>query len=213
MERELKAARLDARDVRAELDALRAPRETLLRAPSRQATRAPARAGLDDRRAWRSRRAAMLERLEGLRTALLAIPERPEPLTALAARALGAARQDLAFVLRRGGRRRTSTSWRRAGRGVFLRATPIDVSARLKELLFDQVRAAVLTSATLAVDGGFELPEGAARHRADGRAAAGLALRLPASRPCSTCRGGMPEPLVAVVRATGRRRRSCASSS
>ena len=41
------------------------------------------------------------------------------------------------------------------GRGVFLRAMPIDVTARLKELLFDQVRAAVLTSATLAVDGGF----------------------------------------------------------
>jgi ATP-dependent DNA helicase DinG len=32
---------------------------------------------------------------------------------------------------------------------------PIDVSGRLKELLFDQVRSAVLTSATLAVDGGF----------------------------------------------------------
>ncbi len=32
---------------------------------------------------------------------------------------------------------------------------PIDVSERLKELLFDDVRAAVLTSATLAVDGGF----------------------------------------------------------
>jgi ATP-dependent DNA helicase DinG len=38
---------------------------------------------------------------------------------------------------------------------VYLRATPIDVSARLRELLFDQVRSAVLTSATLAVDGGF----------------------------------------------------------
>jgi ATP-dependent DNA helicase DinG len=42
------------------------------------------------------------------------------------------------------------------GRGVFLKATPIDVSDRLRELLFDRVRAAVLTSATLAVDGGFE---------------------------------------------------------
>ena len=41
------------------------------------------------------------------------------------------------------------------GRGVFLKATPIDVSERLRELLFDRVRAAVLTSATLAVDGGF----------------------------------------------------------
>src|SRR4030095_17202354 len=41
------------------------------------------------------------------------------------------------------------------GRTVLLRATPIDVSAVLKELLFDQVRSVVLTSATLAVDGGF----------------------------------------------------------
>jgi ATP-dependent DNA helicase DinG len=41
------------------------------------------------------------------------------------------------------------------GRGVYLRAMPIDVSERLRALLFDEVRAAVLTSATLAVDGGF----------------------------------------------------------
>jgi len=42
------------------------------------------------------------------------------------------------------------------GRGVFLKATPIDVSDRLQEQLFRSVRAAVLTSATLAVDGRFD---------------------------------------------------------
>lgn len=42
------------------------------------------------------------------------------------------------------------------GRGVFLRAAPIDVSSIVQELLFDRMRAAVLTSATLAVDGSFE---------------------------------------------------------
>ena len=42
------------------------------------------------------------------------------------------------------------------GRGVFLRAAPIDVSAIIKELLFDRMRSTVLTSATLAVDGSFE---------------------------------------------------------
>ncbi len=42
------------------------------------------------------------------------------------------------------------------GRGVFLRASPIDVSGILRELLFDRMRMTVLTSATLAVDGGFE---------------------------------------------------------
>lgn len=44
----------------------------------------------------------------------------------------------------------------RRGRGVFLQATPIDVSGVLAEALFDKVHAAVLTSATLAVGGNFE---------------------------------------------------------
>jgi ATP-dependent DNA helicase DinG len=41
------------------------------------------------------------------------------------------------------------------GRGVFLRASPIDVSAIVRELLFDRMRTTVLTSATLTVDGAF----------------------------------------------------------
>ena len=98
--------------------------------------------------------AALLSRLDGLRTALLAIPERPEPLTGLAGRAL-ALRGELAFVLEAEDDGHVYFVETR-GRGVFLKATPIDVSARLQELLFDRVRAAVLTSATLAVDGGFD---------------------------------------------------------
>jgi ATP-dependent DNA helicase DinG len=42
------------------------------------------------------------------------------------------------------------------GRGVFLRAAPIDVSPMLQEHLFGRMRASVLTSATLAVEGSFE---------------------------------------------------------
>jgi ATP-dependent DNA helicase DinG len=42
------------------------------------------------------------------------------------------------------------------GRGVFLRAAPIDVSAIVKAQLLDRMRATVLTSATLAVEGSFE---------------------------------------------------------
>ncbi len=42
------------------------------------------------------------------------------------------------------------------GRGVFLRASPIDVSAVVRELLLDRMKATVLTSATLTVDGSFE---------------------------------------------------------
>src|SRR3984957_19511786 len=48
---------------------------------------------------------------------------------------------------------------RRGGRdklNVYLQATPIDVAPILKTCLFDQLECAVLTSATLAVGGGFE---------------------------------------------------------
>jgi ATP-dependent DNA helicase DinG len=41
------------------------------------------------------------------------------------------------------------------GRGIFLRATPIDVSAIVREHLLERPRAVVLTSATLAVNGSF----------------------------------------------------------
>jgi len=48
---------------------------------------------------------------------------------------------------------------RRGGRdrqNVFLQATPIDVAPILKTCLFDQLECAILTSATLAVGGGFD---------------------------------------------------------
>jgi ATP-dependent DNA helicase DinG len=95
----------------------------------------------------------LLQRLEGVRTALLAVPDRPEPLSGLAARTL-ALTSEIAFLMRAEAEDHVYFVETR-GRGVHLRATPIDVSSRLKELLFDELRAAVLTSATLAVDGGF----------------------------------------------------------
>jgi ATP-dependent DNA helicase DinG len=42
------------------------------------------------------------------------------------------------------------------GKGIFLRAAPIDVSSIVRELLLDRMRTTVLTSATLTVDGTFE---------------------------------------------------------
>jgi ATP-dependent DNA helicase DinG len=42
------------------------------------------------------------------------------------------------------------------GRAVFLRASPIDVSTIVRELLLDRMQATVLTSATLAVGGSFD---------------------------------------------------------
>lgn len=46
------------------------------------------------------------------------------------------------------------------GRGVFLRGSPIDVSAIVRELLLDRMTATILTSATLTVDGSFEYVRG-----------------------------------------------------
>ena len=46
--------------------------------------------------------------------------------------------------------------WERRGRGVFLEASPIDVSALLRERLFEKMDTVVLTSATLAVGGTFD---------------------------------------------------------
>jgi ATP-dependent DNA helicase DinG len=46
------------------------------------------------------------------------------------------------------------------GRGVFLRAAPIDVSAIIRDVLLERTRAAVLTSATLAVDRSFQYVRG-----------------------------------------------------
>jgi ATP-dependent DNA helicase DinG len=55
------------------------------------------------------------------------------------------------------GRDRKYVYWiERRGRRTFLQATPIDVSGMLDERLFDVVDTVVLTSATLAVAGGFE---------------------------------------------------------
>src|SRR4029079_9927154 len=49
------------------------------------------------------------------------------------------------------------------GRGVFLRASPIDVSDVTREMLLDRMKATVLTSATLAVDGRFDYARGGPR--------------------------------------------------
>jgi ATP-dependent DNA helicase DinG len=151
VERELRAARLDAREVRAEVESLRDRADRLFKTLSLGRGRRLGRGWMGPQEAEESQ--ALLGRLEGLRTAILAVPERPEPLTGIAGRAQSLA-AETAFVLRADDDTHVYFVETR-GRGVFVRATPIDVSARLRELLFDRVRAAVLTSATLAVDGGF----------------------------------------------------------
>ena len=46
------------------------------------------------------------------------------------------------------------------GRGLFLRASPIDVSRTVRDALFKRFRSVILTSATLAVDDGFSYVKG-----------------------------------------------------
>ena len=45
-------------------------------------------------------------------------------------------------------------------RGVFLRAAPIDVSRIINEMLFNRMRATIMTSATLTVEGSFDYVKG-----------------------------------------------------
>ena len=78
-----------------------------------------------------------------------------DELIASLARRARELREDLTFLIRA-----SDTDFvyyvESRGRGLFLRASPIDVSHLAKEALFDRIRATVLTSATLAVDGSFE---------------------------------------------------------
>ena len=153
VERELAAARLEATDVRSECSALREKAQLLFAAVG-TATR-----GRRLGPGWMPPRveelsSSVLMRLDGLATALLALSDPPDGLRGAAARA-AALKRELAFVLAAEDDAHVYFVEAR-GRGVQLRATPIDVSTRLKESLFDRLRAAVLTSATLAVDGGFD---------------------------------------------------------
>jgi ATP-dependent DNA helicase DinG len=61
---------------------------------------------------------------------------------------------------RAGRDRRPPTRTESASRFVFVQATPIDISQLLRLKLFEQLETVVLTSATLAVDGGFQYIRG-----------------------------------------------------
>jgi ATP-dependent DNA helicase DinG len=72
-----------------------------------------------------------------------------------AVRRIRQVRFDLAFIVK--GEEKTFVYWvERRGRGIYLRATPIDVSGILEDKLFDSVDTVVLTSATLSSGGKFD---------------------------------------------------------
>jgi ATP-dependent DNA helicase DinG len=81
-------------------------------------------------------------------------PQAGEELPTLAKRA-AALREELRFLVRAADPDYVYFVEFR-GRGVFLRASPIDVSAIVRELLLERMQATILTSATLTVDGTFE---------------------------------------------------------
>jgi len=104
--------------------------------------------------------AALSGALDRLESTLIRLkPDTPteppdEQIAALARRA-GELRDDLRLLVRADDDRYVYFVECR-GRGVFLRASPIDVSAIVRELLLDRMRTTVLTSATLTVDGSFD---------------------------------------------------------
>ncbi len=97
---------------------------------------------------------ALLAGLKSLETELASLREKPEEIHNLIRRA-AEIRTALAFLLESPDRRYVFW-YERRGRGVFLQATPIDVSEILRERLFDRYDTIILTSATLAVGGHFD---------------------------------------------------------
>jgi ATP-dependent DNA helicase DinG len=96
----------------------------------------------------------LAEALKRLESELSALPTKPEEVLGVARRA-AELRRELAFLLE--SQERNYVYWyERRGRGVFLAATPIDVSQILREQLFEKFDTVILTSATLAVGGRFD---------------------------------------------------------
>jgi ATP-dependent DNA helicase DinG len=96
----------------------------------------------------------VLHSLELLHAHIQLVKDAPEEAIPLCRRA-----QELAQKLQSWmkGDDRSYVYWiERRGRGVFLQATPIDVSSMLRTRLFDKLDTVILTSATLAVGGAFE---------------------------------------------------------
>ena len=82
------------------------------------------------------------------------LPSRPEEANNLIRRTQEL-RQAIEFLLK-SKERNFVYWWERRGRGVFLEASPIDVSEMLEERLFNRVESVVLTSATLSVADNFQ---------------------------------------------------------
>jgi ATP-dependent DNA helicase DinG len=97
---------------------------------------------------------ALATALKGLETEFATVPQKPEELTRIARRSFEL-RQEMTFLFE--SNERNFVYWyERRSKGVFLVATPIDVSQILRERLFEVFDTIILTSATLTVGGRFE---------------------------------------------------------
>src|SRR6266850_414411 len=92
--------------------------------------------------------------LKSMETEFAALATKPEELTRIARRSFEL-RQELSFLFE--SNEKNFVYWyERRNKGVFLTATPIDVSQILRERLFEQFDTVILTSATLTVGGRFD---------------------------------------------------------
>jgi ATP-dependent DNA helicase DinG len=103
---------------------------------------------------------ALMQALTRLGSELQNLPQKPEEVFQFLRR-VEELRVQLRFLMESEDRNTVFWIERRGSRSgsrqnVFLQATPIDVAPILKTCLFDQLECAVLTSATLAVGGGFD---------------------------------------------------------
>ncbi|HVM74739.1 MAG TPA: ATP-dependent DNA helicase [Candidatus Saccharimonadales bacterium] len=97
---------------------------------------------------------ALHNALKGMETEFAAMTPKPEELVRIARRSFEI-RQELAFLFESD--EHNFVYWfERRNKGVFLAATPIDVSQILRERLFEAFDTVILTSATLTVAGGFD---------------------------------------------------------
>ena len=95
----------------------------------------------------------LVSALKSLETEFAGMAQKPEELLRIARRSFEL-RQELAFLFE--SNEKNFVYWfERRNKGVFLAATPIDVSQILRERLFEQFDTVVLTSATLTVEGKF----------------------------------------------------------
>jgi ATP-dependent DNA helicase DinG len=96
----------------------------------------------------------LLQALKALETDIAAVPSKPDELLNIARRSFEL-RGETTFLLESA--ESNYVYWmERRNKGVFLTATPIDVSGILREHLFERFETVVLTSATLAVGGRFD---------------------------------------------------------